>query len=350
MFENVKLHTDWLNEQIDQLTIYRNTIQEIFQRNLHENYADDAEAETVGYLYQDYFSHALKLRRQVLFGQQTSERLVKPKQRKSTLRRLDEEDGREAKIRKLMDEASGAAAPVKELKTIDAASTSFAAAAAAAASDREPEASIPQPPTPMRPPINFNFKELIRELHNIADRPHAPHGEITLCMEEARRLDEILDKQSKALNLMTRECDQFNRVWNKRVMFYRFLQRLSDDVRIPVDIAEPDEKFRELDMLNETFNVQFNTEKGRLRYLTNIMDGMKAVSANAGSALEINTSEEGEEEEDYLCQICRGDYRQAEKAIVTVCGVCFNDIFQLYTFPQPTHYSTCIALFASRCG
>jgi hypothetical protein len=294
---------------------------------LHEDYANDAEVQTTGYLYQDYLSHSLKLRRQALFGQMPYEKLTMPKppELSNLLQEQHLEDDRAAKIRKHSSSAETAEMNLYE-------SESKIQEADATGDHRPP---IGQPPFPMQPVSNLSINDLIRQLHELAQRTDqeilgndsdsdegetakrlitVSEAEALLCTEEANRLSVILEKQNKWLSLLLRECEQFNRVWNKRVLFYKYLQRLSDDVRIPQDVLDPEVERERLTVADGTLRLRLETENGRLRYLKNLLEQMNS-GVDANGAVDELTSER------FLCQICRGDYREADETIVTICGV-----------------------------
>jgi hypothetical protein len=166
-------------------------------------------------------------------------------------------------------------------------------------------------PEPLMEPSEHSLRQLLNALKATAQRVDLPAAETALAGAEAHRLTKLIEKQTELLNLLDRELAALSRVANKRITFYRALQRLSDDVALPTDIVDVDVAMAECLSNEEAWKQQIQTEDGKLRYLDNLATTAKeGADDNAGG----DTAEQ-------ICQICQTSLSESAQVLVTVCGV-----------------------------
>lgn len=90
-----------------------------------------------------------------------------------------------------------------------------------------------------------------------------------------------------------RECDDFRRVYNSRIHFYRQLQKISDQVKV-AESKDPEEEIEALGTQERELEKQIVMQTSRRRYLEHLVE----------------TNNKGEEmsEEERNCLICRSDF------------------------------------------
>jgi E3 ubiquitin-protein ligase SHPRH len=172
-------------------------------------------------------------------------------------------------------------------------------------------------PEPLMQPSQESLKQLLNELKAIAQRIDIPAAEASLCRIETQRVNKLIDQQIELLNLLDREAAATSRLANKRIGFYRTLQRLSDDVAIPTDIIDIDAAELECHQAEATACTQVHQEEGKLRYLNHLESTVKD---------DAPTSDECDD-----CYICRAKLSEVNQIMVTKCGVrCFVCSFSFF--------------------
>lgn len=268
---------------------YREKILTVIFRDLHSDYSKDAILQDYGHQCQDLYRDAVAVRRQVLTGivLEGKSWLKKAKPRRRPLK-----DG-------AADER------LAKFKEQDGSQQQKA----------EEEEDLPDPPPALMAPPEDCLRNIIIELKEAlheAEGGRAHRAEVQICHEEIARLSEFLQEQNKALNALEREINYFGKLWNRRVVFYRSLQRLSDDVVLPESLLDHSDSFNEKLEYEGVLMERLRNEEARQRYLQNLN-----ISED-----NVNPSDETEDHAN-ICQICRGSLAQSINVAVTDCGHMF---------------------------
>lgn len=89
----------------------------------------------------------------------------------------------------------------------------------------------------------------------------------------ATRLYAVIDAQIAALRRLDTEAARLRHVDNSRILYYRQLQRLSDQVAMPENVASPNEESRQLRGQLARLETDLTAARGRLAYLSHLNGG-----------------------------------------------------------------------------
>ena len=177
-------------------------------------------------------------------------------------------------------------------------------------SEAELEARKEVPDPALNPTFGqLHLKQILSELRMISVRMDIPTTEREIAEIKVEYLTQVIEAQTKIVEAMEKEVAELSKVWNKRVLFYRTLQRLSDEVAIPMDVIDIDDAETKIEYSTQNWKRQFEKEEGRRRYLENSFARLKP---------DQNGKKSGEDD---LCLICHSDMTNAEKMLVATCGV-----------------------------
>jgi hypothetical protein len=290
VFEEIQNVIYWLNSQWKQIDEYRKGIAFVIFRELHRDYSKDAAIESMGHRYQDAYVASVRNRRMVLTTP-GSETTIKAK--RTPLRRdLD------SRLNTVLTEQG------EECIELD-------------------------PPSELRAPPKESFlKNILSQLKETSQRVDVPKLEEKMCLSEHARLTKIVQEQKKLVEMMDKEIAVLARLWNKRILFYAALQRLSDDVALPEDLAgKPEAVEAEVEasfVLEGTLRSRLEIEMSSQRYLCNLVhDVEQNVQPESGNC-------SGEMQH---CLICHTSFAEVETISVLKCGVsCFEIFFLPFVF------------------
>lgn len=282
---------NWLDKQAIQLLEYRRRVLEISvgsERQLHQDYGTDAKLQELGHLYQDCLRDAIARRKHVLSSTMAVSATMlmngslNPNSRKRALRTH--------KSSVAVEQAVNNTELNPDQTLIE---------------DEDDSLEIPEPEDQLPLPgcmqtQNLCLKSIITQLENILTRQQSQNSvrsqERDICRkllfgEEGNGLDSEMvmrrkkpsllestplkpyhKQQIKQCELLESELVFLTRLWNTRVIFYKSLQKLSDQVALPPSESGLQQMMLvELEASFKLFDRQYQQEASRVRYLENLM-------------------------------------------------------------------------------
>lgn len=162
-----------------------------------------------------------------------------------------------------------------------------------------------------------NIRHMLLELKRMEQRVNCRVEEAEMCRLERTRMTVELDAQLVLLTNFEREMQISSRLWNSRVLFYKILQKLSDDVALTLEGKDSLIHQQSTDALlisEKQLLQQLEEEEIRCRYLTNLTTQPPSSNAKSQSLVPSTLPQT-------LCGICKLELGDENEIAVTQCGV-----------------------------
>ena len=241
-FNHVSSLFDALMLQSEHITTYRSMIMDIAFSSLHQNYAEDAERQHDGDTCLNYYKTSILSRKRALMGFNHS---------------TDEDEE---------DILIGKRAENEDNREIPALMTFFE-----------------------HVPLQNSIRTLLEKTQEI---------------EVAEQWRLILKNQLEFVEIMEVDLACLTKLWNRRIEFYRLLQKLSDEVAIPEE-QNPAYHISKIDSELLELKKRMDLESSKIRYLQNLRKDSVSGTRNA------------------RCIICYEDIHEHISISLTRCGHMF---------------------------
>ncbi|RUP50677.1 SNF2 family N-terminal domain-containing protein [Jimgerdemannia flammicorona] len=140
-----------------------------------------------------------------------------------------------------------------------------------------------------------HLKDLVLELRQALQRLYITEKEEHIIDAELARIGRDVDAQTRVLSVLEK-CEDFRKLYNIRIEYYRQLQAISDQVRV-VESKNPEREGKAIQTQEADLERQMATQTSRRRYLEHL------VEMNSKGVEEMD-------EEERMCLICRNDFIQ----------------------------------------
>ncbi|KAI3654412.1 hypothetical protein MP228_001131 [Amoeboaphelidium protococcarum] len=268
---------EWLNDQAVQIQTFRQNSIKGACDGLHQNYAEDAVNQDHGHMNQDFYAACLSIRKQMVSG------IVS------------------ISVRQIM-----ALNDSVQMKQIDQ------------QEDTSTDVSI-KLPGELQQPLEVNLPLCVKELKLLKQRVNIADVEREIIKQLVDYIADMQQTQSEVLQLLEGEVSQLSKIWNRRIQFYTILQKLSDQVVLPVVSGENvalrcSNQINEIAIQIEQVNDALLGHQSKLNYLQNLVES-SGTNLSAQQSIQSSGS-------DRLCEICHDQL--SEELMIAPCGHVFH--------------------------